>query len=242
MISPIHKRIFHHTEITGSQCVNGLAHRAMRIMCNMTSLEMTRSQNGDCWWSNTHMVPAYIILTRGSVMWTCHSIIFRNTQYLARVWVLRCPLIDIRATIVKTIPSLESLILVRRLLITRLSYILMWVPIHIPDSKVHGANMGPTWVLSAQDGPHVGPMNLAIRDGKRDFLYWNGSPLGLLSPHRSHSYLRRIVDDGPTLVISGQYRPQHSFTSSDHSHLWLIQSVGRQRAHILLSRDHNIDY
>ena len=30
-----------------------------------------------------------------------------------------------------------------------------------PDSKVHGANMGPTWVLLAQDGPHVGPMNLA---------------------------------------------------------------------------------
>ena len=34
----------------------------------------------------------------------------------------------------------------------------------IPDSKVHGANMGPTWVLSAPDGPGVGPMNLAIRD------------------------------------------------------------------------------
>ena len=32
-----------------------------------------------------------------------------------------------------------------------------------PDSKAHGANMGPTWVLSAPDGPHVGPMNLAIR-------------------------------------------------------------------------------
>ena len=32
-----------------------------------------------------------------------------------------------------------------------------------PDSKVHGANMGPTWVLSVPDGPHVGPMNLAIR-------------------------------------------------------------------------------
>ena len=25
--------------------------------------------------------------------------------------------------------------------------------------------MGPTWVLSAPDGPHVGPMNLAIRVG-----------------------------------------------------------------------------
>ena len=34
----------------------------------------------------------------------------------------------------------------------------------IPDSKVHGANMGPTWVMSAPGGPHVGPMNLAIRD------------------------------------------------------------------------------
>ena len=32
-----------------------------------------------------------------------------------------------------------------------------------PGSEVHGANMGPTWVLSAPDGPHVGPMNLAIR-------------------------------------------------------------------------------
>ena len=32
-----------------------------------------------------------------------------------------------------------------------------------PDNKVHGANMGPTWVLSAPDGPHDGPMNLAIR-------------------------------------------------------------------------------
>ena len=34
----------------------------------------------------------------------------------------------------------------------------------IPDSKVNWANMGPTWVLSAPDGPHVGPMNLVIRD------------------------------------------------------------------------------
>ena len=32
------------------------------------------------------------------------------------------------------------------------------------DSKVHGANMGPNWVLSAPDGPHVGPMNFAIWD------------------------------------------------------------------------------
>ena len=40
------------------------------------------------------------------------------------------------------------------------------MPSTIPDSKVHGANTGPTWVLSAPDGPHVGPMNLAIRDNE----------------------------------------------------------------------------
>ena len=33
----------------------------------------------------------------------------------------------------------------------------------VPDSKVHGANIWPTWVLLAPVGPHVGPMNLAIR-------------------------------------------------------------------------------
>ena len=40
-----------------------------------------------------------------------------------------------------------------------------WSPLvqTYPDSKVHGANMGPTWVLSVPDGPHIGPMNLAIR-------------------------------------------------------------------------------
>ena len=32
-----------------------------------------------------------------------------------------------------------------------------------PDSKVHGANMEPTWVLLAPGGPHVDHMNLAIR-------------------------------------------------------------------------------
>ena len=33
----------------------------------------------------------------------------------------------------------------------------------VPDSNVHGANTGLTWVLSAPGGPHVGPINLAIR-------------------------------------------------------------------------------
>ena len=46
----------------------------------------------------------------------------------------------------------------------------------MPDSKVHGANMRPIWVLSVPGGPHMSPMNLAIRvsmanaDGLRSIL------------------------------------------------------------------------
>ena len=31
-----------------------------------------------------------------------------------------------------------------------------------PDSKVHGANMGPSWCRQYPGGPHVGPMNFVI--------------------------------------------------------------------------------
>ena len=34
----------------------------------------------------------------------------------------------------------------------------------IPDNKVHGANMGPTWGWQDPGGTHAGPMNLAIWD------------------------------------------------------------------------------
>ena len=33
----------------------------------------------------------------------------------------------------------------------------------LPDSKVHEAYMGPTWGQQDPGGPHVGPMNPAIR-------------------------------------------------------------------------------
>ena len=47
---------------------------------------------------------------------------------------------------------------------------------NVPDSKVHVANMGSTWVLSAPGGPHVGPMNLAIRDSiPGDLVTYNAS-------------------------------------------------------------------
>ena len=34
----------------------------------------------------------------------------------------------------------------------------------IPDSKVHGANMGPIWGRQDPLGPHAGPMNFVIWD------------------------------------------------------------------------------
>ena len=36
--------------------------------------------------------------------------------------------------------------------------------IQIPNSKVHGANMGPTWGHQDPGGPHVGPMEIANWD------------------------------------------------------------------------------
>ena len=34
-------------------------------------------------------------------------------------------------------------------------------PCYLPDSMVHGANIGPIWGWQDPDGPHVGPMNLS---------------------------------------------------------------------------------
>ena len=33
--------------------------------------------------------------------------------------------------------------------------------LNCPNSKVYGANMGPTWGRQDPGGPHVGPMNFA---------------------------------------------------------------------------------
>ena len=64
----------------------------------------------------------------------------------------------------------DDVIMIDTILLTRLGKG-TWLPpansvyaverLIFPDSKVHGANTWPTWVLS--DEPHVGPMNLAIR-------------------------------------------------------------------------------
>ena len=51
-----------------------------------------------------------------------------------------------------------------------LNYIIVNVTFgfYTSDRKVHVAYMGPTWVLSDPGGPHVGSMNLAIRNPKNN--------------------------------------------------------------------------
>ena len=41
-----------------------------------------------------------------------------------------------------------------------------------PDSKVHGANMGPIWGRQDPVGPHVGPMNLVISVARSRGPFW----------------------------------------------------------------------
>ena len=73
-----------------------------------------------------------------------------------------------------------------------------------PGSKVHGASMGPTWVLSAPDEPHVVPMNLAIR-----------VTLFFLASARGSCY-RYITDDDGVRIYIGP----HSDGVNKHARGW----------------------
>ena len=53
-----------------------------------------------------------------------------------------------------------------------IDYLMRWRLLRVySDTKVHGANMGPSWVLSAPDGPHFGPINFAIRVALSGYIY-----------------------------------------------------------------------
>ena len=63
--------------------------------------------------------------------------------------------------------------------------------INCPDSKVHMANMGPTWVLSAPGRPHVGHMNLAVKIVKA-FSVWGVSTGDRRLPSQSTSNVEDV--------------------------------------------------
>ena len=76
-----------------------------------------------------------------------------------------------------------------------------------PCSKVHGTNTGPTWVLSAPDGPHIGPMNLAIRGyfltaiTPRYQISWSqhGAHLGPIGPRWAPCWPHEPCSQGPNV-------------------------------------------
>ena len=65
-----------------------------------------------------------------------------------------------------------------------------WLLYQHPDSKVHRANMGPIWGRQDPDGPHVGPMNLAIRVFSPDIIdHYLSVPRDAIWQHKSGSKL-----------------------------------------------------
>ena len=68
--------------------------------------------------------------------------------------------------------------------------------------------MGPTWVLSALDGPHVGPMNLAIREAYRPTYPSDGVQLYLCHENsiKLHIYAECIhhYDDVIMTMLASQ--------------------------------------
>ena len=61
----------------------------------------------------------------------------------------------------------------------------------MPNSKVHGANMGPIWVRQDPGGSHVGPMNLAI---------WDASHAGHPTSHKEQQSRTRLSSFPPMLM------------------------------------------
>ena len=57
-----------------------------------------------------------------------------------------------------------------------------------PDSKVHGANMGPIWGQQDPGGPHVGPMNFVVWVVLH-MLYHKISPLFCIALMWLHDYI-----------------------------------------------------
>ena len=92
----------------------------------------------------------------------------------------------------------------------------------LPDSKVHGANMEPIWVLTAPDRPHVGPMNLAIRAMRLGVIELPGGIKPLPEPIRSRStYLSAILQRAAELLFCMFQNKTFKITSIPPMRQWV---------------------
>ena len=143
-------------------------------MCNICSrvLWHMRMYISNAFWM--HFVSCY---------WHCYwrNLFFSFQHLLVAHWYLNLPAkhavtLGLRRGTVRPTDAAGTRMLRRRMsgaIKEVREFLFIWTHyVTSPDSKVHGANMGPTWVLSAPDGPHVGPMNLAIRVL---IHHWNGN-------------------------------------------------------------------
>ena len=64
----------------------------------------------------------------------------------------------------------------------------LWYAHDNSDSKVHGANMGPTWGRQDPGGSPVGPMNLAILE--YTFLLHKQKYIQLNYKQNKHKYIK----------------------------------------------------
>ena len=97
-----------------------------------------------------------------------------------------------------------------------------------PDSKVHGANMGPIWDRQDPAGPHVGPMNVAIWD-----TFHVATPSCLNESYKDTVYRKRyqsisaiISEVASNEVVASKEQncisntPLYNFNWNDKSILW----------------------
>ena len=82
---------------------------------------------------------------------------------------------------------------------------------HVPDSKVHGANMGHIWGRQDPGGPHVGHMNFAIwgtilhaRDSQRQ---WTISIISAYS-----IYLTHLSQSAGSQYVIKQWKHLHRYS------------------------------
>ena len=93
---------------------------------------------------------------------------------------------------------------------------------NFPDSKVQVAHMGPTWVLSAPGGPHVGPMNLAIRVLMQSVTKWLILSYLILSHRHKYAWTRyRNQWPWPPQPNAGSCL---RFSASSYKRRWMVST------------------
>ena len=98
-----------------------------------------------------------------------------------------------------------------------------------PNSKVHGANMGPIWGRQDPGGPDVGPMNFAIWVSKNWVIIVSGNGLSQSYYLNQHwLVIKGVLCHLPEWFFKRKPQDTQSFTYSDvfeNYALWSYFSV-----------------